>query len=352
MNIARRITPEPVKSEQLRFNNGSIMDDTSGDTTAPAARPAASYRSGVAARLAGLPVETLRVWERRYGISDTPRSARGQRLYSAIQVRRLGLLKQLVDQGHPIGVLAGLAMEQLEELAAAGAAGAVVAAARVRAAIVGRNLYRRIASDQRDGAGLNVQSHCDNLEQARTALRGAEVDVLIVELSELNDADVPRILAARDALAISAVIVLYRFCPSASVRRLREEGCVVARVPAELGELMLLCRSALAGKPMLPDTAPAPVVAPLRFNDEALASITRASYVLQCECPRHLAELLLITGSFERYSAQCASRNEADAQLHRDLEHAAGLARTVLEAAMERLARAEGLPLAGMGTGS
>src|SRR5436305_1793865 len=25
------------------------------------------YRSGVAARLAGLPVETLRVWERRYG---------------------------------------------------------------------------------------------------------------------------------------------------------------------------------------------------------------------------------------------------------------------------------------------
>ena len=45
-------------------------------------------------------------------------------------------------------------------------------------------------------------------------------------------------------------------------------------------------------------------------------------------------------------------RNEADAQLHRDLEHAAGLARTVLEAAMERLARAEGLPLAGIGTGS
>src|SRR4051812_5755920 len=66
----------------------------------------AAYRSGVAARLAGLSAETLRVWERRYGLSDTQRSTSGQRLYSAEHVRRLGLLKQLVDQGHAIGVLA------------------------------------------------------------------------------------------------------------------------------------------------------------------------------------------------------------------------------------------------------
>jgi len=66
------------------------------------------YRTGAAARLAGLPVETLRVWERRYSLSDAERSERGQRLYSAEQVARLGLLKQLVDQGHSIGVLAGL----------------------------------------------------------------------------------------------------------------------------------------------------------------------------------------------------------------------------------------------------
>ncbi|MFP5393940.1 MAG: MerR family transcriptional regulator, partial [Gammaproteobacteria bacterium] len=75
-----------------------------------------SYRSGVAARLAGLSVETLRVWERRYALSATERSARGQRLYSAEQVTRLRLLKQLVDQGHPIGVLTGLSIERLREL--------------------------------------------------------------------------------------------------------------------------------------------------------------------------------------------------------------------------------------------
>ena len=64
-----------------------------------------SYRSGAAARLAGLSPETLRL-----GAALQPfqhgRSERGQRLYSAEQVRKLSLLKQLVDQGHAIGVLA------------------------------------------------------------------------------------------------------------------------------------------------------------------------------------------------------------------------------------------------------
>lgn len=311
-------------------------------------QPVPAYRSGVAARLAGLPVETLRVWERRYALSDTPRSVRGQRLYSAAQVRRLGLLKQLVDQGHPIGALAALPVEQLEQLTGAGAAGAAVSASRMRVAVVGRNLVRRIAADRREDSGMDVQRSCDDLAQAAAALKGAHADVLLVELSELDAAAVPLIVAARAAVGVGAVVVMYRFCAGATIRELRGQGCLVARVPAELGELMLLCRSALAGKPLLPAPPPRPVVMPRRFDEEALTAIAGASNALQCECPRHLADLLMMTGSFERYSAQCASRNEADAQLHRELEHAAGLARTVLEAAMERLARAEGLALPGM----
>ena len=53
----------------------------------------------------------------------------------------------------------------------------------------------------------------------------------------------------------------------------------------------------------------------------------------------------MMVGSFERYSAQCASRSADDAQLHSDLQRAAGQARAILEAAMEKLATAEGLPM-------
>lgn len=302
------------------------------------------YRSGVAARLAGLSAETLRVWERRYDLSDTARSASGQRLYSAQQVQRLGLLKQLVDQGHAIGILARLSLERLHELAAAPARGAGEAGP-LRVAVIGAGLARRIAAGGREGLEIAVQCSCARLEQAASLPRDAEVEVLLIELSELDDRALPLIAVASEACAAAAVVVLYRFGATATIRALRAQGCMAARVPAELGELLLICRSALAGERLQPRQRPD--VPEVRFDEEVLSTITSSGNGVACECPRHLADLLMMVGSFERYSAQCASRNADDAQLHQELQHAAGQARAILEVAMERLARAEGLPLPG-----
>lgn len=301
------------------------------------------YRSGAAARLAGLPVETLRIWERRYSLSEAERSEHGQRLYSAEQVARLGLLKQLVDQGHAIGVLAGLAREQLQAMLAAGAGDARLAAGPLRVVLVGPSLARRVAAE-RQNLGLEVRASCGRIEQVAD-LNASGVQVLVVELSEIDDNVLPLLAAAREAANAAATVVLYRFCASATIRAMRAQGCLVARMPSDLGELSLLCRSALAGQRLpIQDGAAAPV-APPRFDDEALATITAAGNRIACECPRHLSDLLLMVGSFERYSAQCANRNPEDARLHAQLELAAGQARVVLEGAMTALAIAEGLPL-------
>ncbi|WP_229487831.1 MerR family transcriptional regulator [Pseudoduganella lutea] len=296
----------------------------------------------MAARLAGLSVETLRVWERRYGVSDTLRSERGQRLYTAGQVRRLGLLKQLVDNGHPIGTLATLPLERLEELAGVRADHAAVPLALVRVALVGETLARRIAAT---GNGLEVQRAVARLDGDLAPLQGAAVDVLLVELPEPDETMVPLVAAAREAAGAAAVVVLYRFCASATIRALRAQDCMVVRMPSELGELAQLCRAALAGRQLPSVDRPAGTVPAVRFDEAALATITAAGNRIACECPRHLSDLLLMVGSFERYSAQCVSRSTADAQLHRELGHAAGLARSVLETAMERLVVAEGLPM-------
>ncbi|WP_338770484.1 MerR family transcriptional regulator [Massilia sp. METH4] len=301
------------------------------------------YRSGVAARLAGLSVETLRVWERRYGVSDTQRSEHGQRLYTAEQVRRLGLLKQLVDNGHPIGTLAALPLERLEELAGVGGSAPPLHIAALRVALVGETLARRVAAAA--GLGLDVQRTASRLDGDMAALQGPPLDVLLLELPEPDESMVPLVAAAREAAGAAAVVVLYRFCASATIRALRAQDCMVARMPSEMGELAQLCRAALAGRQLPPSDRSAAAVPAIRFDETALATITAAGNRLACECPRHLSDLLLMVGSFERYSAQCASRNEADAQLHLDLGHAAGLARSVLETAMERLVLAEGLPL-------
>lgn len=304
-----------------------------------------TYRSGAAARLAGLPVETLRIWERRYSLSDAKRSERGQRLYSAEQVARLGLLKQLVDQGHAIGVLAGLGREQLHAMLAA-SAGEHGVTGPVPVMLAGAQLARRVAAGP-GLPGLDVRASCAGLEQLAQLGTGNGAQVLVIELSELDDTAVPRIAAARMACGAAAVVVLYRFCPSATIRALRARGCLVARVPADLGELALLCRAALGGQHLTPPGAPAPAasVASRRFDDDALAAMTAAANRLSCECPRHLSDLLMMLFSFERYSAQCANRNPEDARLHAQLELAAGQARVVLEGALETLAIAEGLPL-------
>ena len=77
------------------------------------------YRSGVAARLSGVPVDTLRIWERRYSVIGPQMSAGRQRLYSLADIRRLAMIKQLVDMGHPIGTIASLGTDELLTMQAA-----------------------------------------------------------------------------------------------------------------------------------------------------------------------------------------------------------------------------------------
>lgn len=325
-----------------RFNYGSIMQNIS-DSKEVKEAGGPSYRSGVAARLAGLSVETLRVWERRYGVCDTQRSEHGQRLYSAPQVRRLGMLKQLVDKGHPIGMLAGLTVEQLESMSLGPGASPAMQAGPIRLAVVGEGLARRIAAAGRDGLELYVQRSCPTVEQAPQVLAGVLTDVLLIELSEPDDNALALLVAARASVGVDAVVVLYRFCSSATIRVLRSNGFLVARVPSEPGELVLLCRAALAGhKLALPERAVESIPAP-RYDESVLAGLSSGRNGMACECPRHLADILLMIRSFERYSVQCASKNESDAQLHQELGQASGRARALLESAMARLIQAEGL---------
>jgi len=320
-------------------------NDVTGQDAGAGQDNTGSYRSGVAARLAGLPVETLRVWERRYALSEPLRSPRGQRLYSSAQVRRLGLIKQLVDQGHPIGALARLALEQLQHLAEPIEPGGGEGPLRI--ALVGAGLGRQLAAGGRDILALDIRRSCARIEEAPTALRGAEAEVLLVELSELDESALPLVAAARRASGAGSVVVLYRFCASATIRHLRAQGCLVARAPSDMAEVVLLCHAALPGKrqQLQHHGAAGERVAPPRFDEQALNRIAASGNSVMCECPRHLSEILLMIGSFERYSKQCGARNPADAALHIELGHAAGMARSLLETALERLARADGLPL-------
>src|ERR1700683_5424264 len=57
------------------------------------------YGMGAVAKMLGVPAQTLRTWEDRYGQIVPSRSAGGQRLYSRDQVEELRFILEEIDKG-------------------------------------------------------------------------------------------------------------------------------------------------------------------------------------------------------------------------------------------------------------
>ncbi|MFZ9563388.1 MAG: MerR family transcriptional regulator, partial [Burkholderiales bacterium] len=185
---------------------------------------AVRYPIGVAARLTGIQVETLRVWERRYGVIGPQVSASGRRLYAAEDLERLRLIKQLVDSGHPISSVASVPSEKLRELREVSmerigkASEESAEMLNLRAVLVGE------AQRAGRGRGLVVAGYCVDMEKAVTQFRNTEADVVIVELPSLLDLDIEEIDAIKKTVGARLVVVLYRFGASSTVRNIRKAG--------------------------------------------------------------------------------------------------------------------------------
>lgn len=342
-----------------------------------------TFRSGAVARMAGMPVSTLRIWEQRYQAVGPTTAPSGHRLYSTADVDRVMLLRQLTQHGHAIGSLAVLDDVQLQDLAqtragaeTAASAQPLVRSAPLRIVVVGQAMAQRLrrpaalARWTRPPQIVGAYDSLDDAVQAATAQGVAPIDLLVWHSSDLQADAVTDLKAAQAAWRARDLAVAYRFSGAAARDALVNAGASVVREPSDDGALVAWLSSfepapALAG--MAHSTGQARVgsahgidqhlfdaltlsaggrALPMRrFDDAALTEFAALSSSVVCECPGHVAELLMQIASFERYSASCANRNLADAQLHSDLQRVAGTARLLFEAALERVAVAEGLAL-------
>ena len=315
-----------------------------------------SYRSGIAARLAGIPVETLRVWERRYQVTGPAVSPKGHRLYSAEDVSRLAVIKHMVDLGSAVGSIANLPLAALHEMrssadAASRGMSSVGAGFRrpIRVALAGGALSEQIARDSAPRSTLEIVVTGTDVTGAKEALGGISADVLVIELPTLQRESLAVVDALVQAVGARHAVIAYRFGPSAIAGALRNRGHTVTRTPLDPDELERLCREATATDSMQAaprlSTRPLDTIPERRFDDPTLARFARSLTTLYCECPRHIADLLIGIGTFERYSAECANRGPEDAVLHQYLERVAGSARAMFEEALVRIAQAEGIAI-------
>ncbi len=317
------------------------------------------YRSGAVARMLRMPVATLRVWERRYALTRPLLSPSGQRLYAAADVQRLALLKQLTDLGHAIGSVAALDMAQLQAVAAthaqtlsrARAALPVPPRGACRVAVVGAALAARLqrpALRQRLGRHVQLFGPFDDVAQAAAAWPGAAPDLLLLHAPRLHGDALATWRQQAPGWVAVPTAVWYGYASEAVCDALAAAGVALLREPQADAVLAQWLQGRLDAPTSTVQPAQATAeVAPRRWSDAALADFAGLSSTIACECPRHVAELLMQLSHFEAYSADCESRSPADAELHAYLRRMAGAARAQLEAALEHVARHEGLVLPG-----
>jgi MerR family transcriptional regulator, light-induced transcriptional regulator len=73
---------------------------------------------GALARAIGVPVETLRTWERRYGTPTALRTESGHRRYSMDTLQKLRLVRAAIQAGHRASLVVGASESELRDLIA------------------------------------------------------------------------------------------------------------------------------------------------------------------------------------------------------------------------------------------
>ena len=300
------------------------------------------YRSGEAAKLARMPAATLRIWEQRYGVISPPTSAAGQRLYSDEDVHRLRLLKALVGRGHAIGSIARLEGAALQAL------------------LTSKAKDRPVATHEPGEAAVNIvavglgelePNECiaacfESLDAVLHRSAPASASGLIARVASLHPETVGLIAEAARHIGVSEVMVVFPFGTQEATQLAALQGMTLRKRPDGLlradellGEFATLLQQHNPGETSRRGLW---LRSPRRFDDATLARLVHQSTTIACECPKHLAELVMQLSAFEGYSDDCLSRSPADALLHRHLGDTANRAVRMFEDALAEVARQEG----------
>ncbi len=315
------------------------------------------HRIGAVSALSGVPVSTLRVWEARYSAFQPLKTGGRHRLYTDDDVLRATLMRQLTELGHAISTLARLDARRLSDLLHGQRSSQLVQAAMARElravslAVIGLPLAARVQSarflEGLPGIALRVSDELPDLAAALSHAFDPLPDILLVRVNSLHEVVRQALQRLLDRHRFPHVIVLYSFGQEKVVEVLKHAGMIVRREPMGDDELAEVIRSLLlidTRQPLDPD-APGVMIPPRRYSDQTLQRVAAIPSKVLCECPRHVAELIVQLAHFEQYSQECLNNGEEDARLHARLSAISGSARVLFERALDMVARHEGIAL-------
>lgn len=307
------------------------------------------YGIGTVARLTGLKPDTLRVWERRYGLGASHKSSTGRRQYTQADLEHLQLVATLVSDGARIGEIAASGRKTLEMLLRQrGKSGRdAVAESRPRVAFIGKQLCEWLDGHQGCIASVDARLARGALADIDDGVFGRleGVDTLVVECPNLASSSVSRLQSVVDRVAAGRVIVCYQFGNERWLEELESRGLIATTLPPDPAYLAFeISRSKAEKAVSLGEANLGELVAPKprQFTEAELSAARQLRSTLDCECPSHITDLIRALLHFEDYSASCSVENWHDAAVHSCIYAYTGQARHLMEKALQAVLEERG----------
>ncbi|MCG8320428.1 MAG: MerR family transcriptional regulator, partial [Cytophagales bacterium] len=296
---------------------------------------------------------TIRVWERRYPGFDVKRSKNGRRLYTEGDIRRLSLLKKLIDNGHKIGDLAACGIAQLEHMLALAPTGTGQAQPlhKPRVAVWGESLADTVKRDSDLPAAAEIIVNTHSIAALKSKLENDKADALILEMDTIQRKNLAFFRDIQRLAPTAHLIVVFHYAYREVLAELRRMNAQLLRAPIDSSQLLY---AVAAISDTAPEAGPKPAgtalplpgqAPPHQFDRRQLNQLAALKTAVECECPHHLVNLVVAMSAFESYSQQCEIRNDSDAALHAEVYRITAQARYMMETALQRVIEAEGISL-------
>lgn len=307
------------------------------------------YGIGTVARLTRVRPETLRIWERRYGLGASQKASNGRRLYTQIDLEHLQIVVKLVEQGFRIGEIASMERKTLEAMLEQSGAGGAAANSDLRPKVLFVGTVLCSWLDQHPGclSSLDSRLYRETLERAAAELDDNidPADMLVVDCGALNVDQVKAVRTLRDKVQARSTLVFYQFSSQRLLSELAAEGIATAKLPLDLetfASQMKRLQGSFEVDRGVSDTGELAPPRPRIFGEEELLEHRGAKSPLACGCSQHLSELIQSLAAFEQYSSQCAVESWSDAATHTCVYAYTNQARWLMERALQAVLEEHG----------
>ncbi len=173
-------------------------------------------------------------------------------------------------------------------------------------------------------------------------------DVAALDLELLGDMPLQTIADLHQRTGIETLLVIYSFAKWSLIDSLRKAGIRIIKAPVSLRLLHstlldLVVKNIMSESQQrkLEENNPPSK----RYTAVQLAQLQQIQSAVDCECPNHLADLVLSLDAFEEYSRKCKNKNDKDAEMHALLYRETAKARRIMEDALGKLCVHENIVL-------